>query len=102
VLVACSSLRARASRLVRQAAMPSAGSQSLGADRSGSGPLNGLRCLVCGMDDGKPTEQLVRSLGGKIYVVDPLLQTLPDVVVSDRAAAHRLQVRRIELYSRTH
>jgi hypothetical protein len=44
------------------------------------------------MDEGKPTEQLVRNLGGKIYVVDPSVQTLPDVVVSDRAAAHRLQV----------
>lgn len=61
-----------------------------------SKPLTGLRCLVCGMDDSRPIEQLVKTLGGKLFVVSTQNQTTPDAVVSDRATAQRLQVRSAE------
>ena len=57
-----------------------------------TGPLAGLRCLVCGTDNGKPAESVITELGGKIMLLTRSLTPLPDVVVSDHAGATRLQV----------
>jgi hypothetical protein len=67
-------------------------SAASGSGQADDRPLAGLRCLVCGMNNGKPTEDLVQALGGKVHIMTRASHTLPDVVVSDHAAAKRLQV----------
>lgn len=56
-------------------------------------PLEGLRCMICGVPDSRPIEELVLALGGKPVSMDKASHPAPDVVVSDRAWAKRLQVR---------
>ena len=56
-------------------------------------PLDALRCLVCGMPDSKPVEDTLVALGAKVVSQHHRSQIPPDIVVSDRAGARRLQVR---------
>jgi hypothetical protein len=79
-------------------------SSSRGDSRSAASakPLKGLRCLVCGMPDSKPVEEMLSSLGGKAVTLHKNSQTAPDVVVSDRGGAKRLQVRFIRMDTLNH
>lgn len=55
-------------------------------------PLQGLRCMICGVPDSRLIEELVCAMGGKPISMDKASHPAPDVVVSDRAWAKRLQV----------
>lgn len=55
-------------------------------------PLEGLRCMICGVPESRPIEEQVLALGGKLITMDRGAHAAPDVVVSDRASAKRLQV----------
>ena len=68
-------------------------SQAMTASNYQCGPLQDVRCLVCGMHNSKPTEDMIQAMGGKIHVIQRTSQRMPDVIVCDSASARRLQVR---------